>query len=169
MRALSILFVLVFASVAASRSSPAEKQKGIEAAVRQELTQLLRAFLKGAGTNDVALHDRFWAEDLIYTGSGGRRVGKAQIMKEVREAPPPKPDDPKVAFRAEEIRIQRYGTTAVVAFRLVGEETALDGKVQVSNYYNTGTFVKRNGLWQVVAWQATRIPPPVPETTKPDG
>gem|GEM_PF-2762267 len=22
---------------------------------------------------------------------------------------------------------------------------------------NTGTFVKRNGLWQAVAWQATKV------------
>jgi hypothetical protein len=26
------------------------------------------------------------------------------------------------------------------------------------NYFNTGTFLRRDGLWQVVAWQATRMP-----------
>jgi hypothetical protein len=25
-------------------------------------------------------------------------------------------------------------------------------------YWNTGTFVKRDGEWRVVAWQATKIP-----------
>ena len=29
---------------------------------------------------------------------------------------------------------------------------------QTLNYFNTGTFLRRDGLWQVVAWQATRIP-----------
>jgi len=26
------------------------------------------------------------------------------------------------------------------------------------NYLNSGTFVKRNGKWQVVNWQSTRMP-----------
>ena len=39
--------------------------------------------------------------------------------------------------------------TAVVAFRLVSEP---------QQYFNTGTFVKRGGRWQAVAWQATKIP-----------
>ncbi len=26
------------------------------------------------------------------------------------------------------------------------------------NYFNTGTFLKREGKWQAVAWQATIIP-----------
>jgi len=28
----------------------------------------------------------------------------------------------------------------------------------VLTYFNTGTFLRRNGAWQVVAWQATAIP-----------
>ncbi len=128
-----------------------------------ELTALLREFLAGAAT-DAAVHERFWADDLIYTGSSGRRVGKADILKDVKAAPAPKPDDPKVTFDAEEIRIQQYGKTAIVAFRLI-QRTEKDGKVEVNRYLNTGTFVRRNGKWQVVAWQATKLPPPA-ETAK---
>src|SRR6476659_4606250 len=84
-----------------------------------ELTKLLNEFLAGASHNDAAMHDRFWAEDVIYTGSSGRRRGKAEIMKDVRSAAAPKPDDPKTAYTAEDVRIQQYGNTAIVAFRLV--------------------------------------------------
>jgi hypothetical protein len=28
----------------------------------------------------------------------------------------------------------------------------------VTNYLNTGTFLRRNGKWQVIAWQSTKIP-----------
>jgi hypothetical protein len=45
---------------------------------------------------------------------------------------------------------------AVVAFRLVGR-TEKDGAVETARYRNTGTFLKHDGRWQVVAWQATRI------------
>ena len=40
------------------------------------------------------MHDRFWAEDVIYTGSQGKRRGKNEIMQDVRSAPAPKPGDP---------------------------------------------------------------------------
>jgi ketosteroid isomerase-like protein len=122
-----------------------------------ELTKLLNEFLAGASRNDPTVHDRFWAEDVIYTGSAGRRRGKADIMRDVRAAPSPKPGDPTTVFSAADVRIQQYGNTAIVAFRLVGT-TEKNGTTEVMNYLNSGTFVKRNGKWQVVNWQSTRIP-----------
>ena len=122
-----------------------------------ELTRLLKEFLAGASRNDAAVHDRFWSEDLIYTRSSGRRIGKAEVMHDVRSAPAPKPGDPTTIYSAEDIRIQQYGNVAVVAFRLVGT-TENDGRTQVTNYLNTGTFLKRHGQWRVVSWQATRMP-----------
>ena len=122
-----------------------------------ELTKLLKDFLAGAGRNDAGMHERFWADDLIYTASAGRRIGKADILREVREEGPPKPGDGSTVYSAEEIRIQQYGDTAIVAFRLVGT-TDKDGKKETKNYLNTGTFLKRNGKWQAVSWQATMVP-----------
>ena len=121
-----------------------------------ELTKLLNDFLAGASRNDPAVHERFWADDLIYTRSAGRRVTKADIMRDLRESPAPKPDDPKTVYTAEDIRIQQYGNTAIVAFRLVAT-TEVDGAKQVQNLLNSGTFLKRNGKWQVVNWQSTRM------------
>lgn len=122
-----------------------------------ELSRLLQDFLAGASRNDLAMHERFWADDLIYTASTGRRIGRADILREVREEGPPKPGAETTVFTAEDIRIQQYGDTAIVAFRLVGI-TDKDGKKTTNNYLNTGTFLKRGGKWQVVAWQATVMP-----------
>lgn len=122
-----------------------------------ELTRLLNEFLAGASRGDAAIHERFWADDLIYTRSAGRRVNKADIMRDVRSAPAPKPTDPKTIYTAEDIQIQQYGDTAVVAFRLVSTTNAA-GTTQVAMLLNSGTFVKRNGKWQVVNWQSTRMP-----------
>jgi uncharacterized protein (TIGR02246 family) len=123
-----------------------------------ELTKLLNEFLAGASRNDAAIHDRFWAEDVIYTGSAGRRRGKADIMRDVRSAAAPKPGDSSIVFSAEEIRIQQYGDTAIVAFRLVATP-ATEGTAEVTKYLNSGTFLKRKGQWQIVNWQSTRMPP----------
>ena len=123
-----------------------------------ELTKLLQDFLAGAGKNDIAMHDRFWAEELVYTSALGRRKGKADIMRELRAEPAtPKPEEGTTVYTAEEIRIQQYGETAIVAFRLVAT-TDKAGAKEVKNYLNTGTFLKRNSKWQVVAWQATALP-----------
>jgi ketosteroid isomerase-like protein len=122
-----------------------------------ELTRLLNEFLAGASRNDPSVHERFWAEDVIYTGSAGRRRGKSDIMHDVRSTPAPKPGDPTTVFTAEDIRIQQYGSTAIIAFRLVGI-TSKNGTTEVMSYLNSGTFVKRNGKWQVVNWQSTRMP-----------
>lgn len=130
-----------------------------------ELTKLLEDFLAGASRNDAGMHDRFWAEDVIYTGSSGRRVGKADILKDVRSAPAPRPGDPKTTFSAADVRVQQYGDAAIVAFRLVGT-TEREGRTEVANYLNTGTFLKRGGRWQVVSWQATRLPRPEDEVSK---
>src|SRR5205085_2121879 len=92
-----------------------------------ELTKLLREFLAGASRNDAAVHERFWSKDLVYTASSGRRMGKADILRDVNTSPRPKPGEPATAYTAEEIQIRQYGAAAVVAFRLVGT-TVADGK-----------------------------------------
>jgi hypothetical protein len=122
-----------------------------------ELTALLNEFLDGASRNDPEIHNRFWADDLIYTGSTGRRVGKADIMIDIYAIPPGETTETVTVYTAEDIRIQQYDDTAIVAFRLVAT-TEAGGIREVTNYYNTGTFVKRDGIWQAVGWQATKIP-----------
>src|SRR5262249_5442406 len=59
------------------------------------LTHLLREFLDGASRNDVATHERFWADELIYTRAIGQRLSKADILKEIKTeaASTPKPTE----------------------------------------------------------------------------
>ena len=132
-----------------------------------DLTKLLQDFLAGASKNDIAMHDRFWADELVYTSALGRRKSKADIMRELKAetTATPKPEEGTAVYSAEDIRIQQYGDTAVVAFRLVAT-TDKAGTKTVANYFNTGTFLKRNGKWQVIAWQATALPKESPTPSK---
>ena len=116
------------------------------------LTVLLNEFLAGASRNDAAAHERFWAEQLVYTSSSGARFGKADILEGMEEEEP----GPETVYSAEDIRIQQYGDTAVVAFKLLGQ--VQEGERELMQFFNTGTFVKAGGEWRAVAWQATRIP-----------
>jgi len=120
-----------------------------------ELKKLLHEFLSAAGRGDKAVFDRFFADDLIYTRSAGVTITKADIMKGLEE--PPKPNDPKSTYEADDITVREYGNMAVVNFRLI--QHVENGGTKETNYYrNTGTFLKRDGRWQAVAWQSTRVP-----------
>ena len=147
------LSVVIFLTTAVSLHAQAASDE-------VKLTALLNEFLAGASRNDAAVHDRFWADDLIYTRSAGVRINKEELMKGVRSAPAPKAGDPVSVYTAEDVRIQLYGNAAVVAFKLVATTTKSDGTKTVSNYLNTGTFIKRKNNWQAVAWQSTIVPKP---------
>lgn len=117
------------------------------------LTAMLHDFLANSAT--AAAHEKFWADDLVYSSSSGLRFGKADILQGFETGDDTAGDPPAVVYTGEDVDVRLYDDMAVVAFRLVG--TPSDGS-EVLRYYNTGTFVKRDGEWRAVAWQATRIP-----------
>jgi hypothetical protein len=117
-----------------------------------DLTAMLQEFLHTAHTE--AAHRVFWADDLVYTSSNGTRFGKADILAGFTDSDR-SDESPAVVYSAEDIDVKIFAPAAVVAFRLVGVPADNSGVLQ---YLNTGTFLKRDGRWQVVAWQATAIP-----------
>lgn len=123
----------------------------------EDLSAMLHSFLAGASAASVEAHDRFWAEDLVYTSSSGTRTNKAGIMASVNAVAEAGETEDGVVYTAEDVDIRLYGDTAIVAFRLVG--TGSDPDAASMQYFNTGTFLKREGSWRAIAWQATRIPP----------
>lgn len=117
------------------------------------LTAMLHDFLANSAT--AVAHERFWADDLVYSSSAGLRFGKADILAGFDSAEA-SDEPPAVVYSGEEVDVRLYDDMAVVAFKLVG--TPADGSPTLY-YYNTGTFLKRDGEWRAVAWQATKIPP----------
>ncbi|NBC04578.1 MAG: DUF4440 domain-containing protein [Bacteroidetes bacterium] len=120
------------------------------------LENLLDEFLQGASENDAEMHDRFWAEDLIYTSSNGERVSKEIILEGLADNSQ-NMNQQTPEYHAEEAQIQLFDDIAVVAFKLVAISQLPSGEERLE-FYNTGTFQKRDGQWKAVAWQATRIP-----------
>ncbi len=117
-----------------------------------DITGVLETFL--ANTHKAEAHDRFWARELVYTSSSGQRSGKPERMAAFAAGTQPASLADN-RYRGEDINIQLYGTTAVLTFRLVAEPR--DGS-PTREFFNTGTFVQRDGEWRAVAWQATAIP-----------
>ena len=135
-------------------------QKTDDAATREKLTAMLRQFLADAAHANAAGFESFFADDVIYTRSAGVVTNKAEIMKNVSNLKPT--PEIKTTYSAEDVTVHDYGDSAIVAFQLVARTEHADGKVETSNYRNTGTFLRRKGRWQVVAWQSTKMPEPSP-------
>ena len=113
-----------------------------------QVEQLVREFLSEVPKNDPKVFQEFFADDVIYTRAAGVTVTKADILKNigVRAA-----NEPGATYEGDDFTVHPYGNMAVVNFRLIQHNGA------ETNYFrNTGTFVKRNGKWQAVAWQATK-------------
>jgi ketosteroid isomerase-like protein len=139
--------------------TPALAQK---APAETELRKLLTDFLAAASHSpataaDKETFDRFFADDVLYTRSAGTTATKAAIMKSLDE--PADPKAPRASFSAEDLTIHQYDDIAVVAFKLV--QKLDDGTTH--EFRNTGAFQRRKGHWQVIAWQATRIPKEQPK------
>ncbi len=128
---------------------------------RAEITALLTDFLSPERNPTRAAHERFWADDLVYTSSAGKVTNKAEILKSFDE--PPKAEkgetaEPEPVYSAEDVLVRCYGESgdmAALTFRLVAQ--AADGTKQF--YRNSGTFLRRDGRWQAITWQATKEPP----------
>lgn len=125
------------------------------ASTESEITSLLNEFL--ARVDDPAMHDRFWAEDLVYVSAAGEVKSKADILESMRAGDTPgtrgrKPEEPKATFTADQVKVRPLAAdVAVLNFRLAqhaGDKT--------NHFRNSGTFLRRNGKWQAVSWQATR-------------
>lgn len=129
----------------------AQAQTAQAAPAQAELIALVQDFLKNVPKNERSTFDRFFADDIIYTRGTGQVVTKKDILAEVGKETAPTAN---ATFTGEDFNVHQYGDMAVVNFRLVMHATDSDKPV-TRTFRNTGTFMKRNGQWQAIAWQAT--------------
>lgn len=141
----SALGLLALFSIAALPARAAESGETVV-----EITQLLNWFLAPENNPRAAAHQRFWAEDVVYTSSSGVVRSKADILASFDGSE--RPAD-KIRWSAEEVLVRPYDGAAALTFRLVGR--AADGSAML--YRNSAMFLKRDDEWRAVTWQATRI------------
>lgn len=141
--------IALLSARAHAQSAPPAQQESVA-----QITALLRDFLAAVPRSDPKVFDAFFADDVLYTRSAGVTVRKADIMKNLGA---PAPGEPAATYDADDITIHPYGEMAVLNFRLI-QRTEKDGKPVFAYFRNTATFLRRDNRWQVVSWQATRVP-----------
>ncbi len=137
----------LFAGQAAPASGSAAKD---EAAVRKAESDRFAAMLKA----DVGTLDKLLAPDLTYTHGDSRVIDKAQFLSDFKTGA-----FKYVTIEPNDIKVRIFGDTAVVTGG-AGMHVVSNGADANIKIRYTDVHVKRNGTWQMVAWEATRVPQP---------
>jgi ketosteroid isomerase-like protein len=108
--------------------------------------------------NDFAALERLLADDLVYTHSSGNVDSKASYIDSLRTG---KSRYLKIA--PEDLRVRVVGDLALIHGRGVFTlETNVNGQKGENPLHLSflDIWQKKNGKWQMIAWQSTRIVPP---------
>lgn len=120
----------------------------LEAQVKKAEADRFAAMVK----NDVATVDRLLAPELVYTHGDGRVIDKAAFIADLKTG-----DFKYVSITPTDLKVQIYGDTAVVTGG-AGMQVVNKGAPATIKIRYTNVQLRRNGAWQMVAWQATRLP-----------
>ena len=138
----------------ATRSSTSSGAGNVEA----DLLKLEREWLDAYMKRDVAALERIEADDFSITYSTGEVITKAQELAKLKSNAAA---DPAFRLSTEEAKTRLYGDTAVLTGVLIQQWTD-NGKEMAVRVRYTDVWVKRNGRWQVVAAQLTKMPDQAP-------
>ncbi|MGE3856348.1 MAG: nuclear transport factor 2 family protein [Dehalococcoidia bacterium] len=122
-------------------------------AAEQELAAAQRARFDATIAGDTAALQRLMGDDLTYFHSTGRQDTKQSFLEGLVTR-----NRPYRGFGVEDLHVRVFGdagvTTAVVRLTLRNAEGVEDTHPSRC----TQVWAKRDGGWQEVLWQATRIP-----------
>jgi len=145
-RAILLLFVFLLPAVSSSAGQAKRAQSD-----QQILMQLERDWDAAFHRKDVAFIDSVLAEEFVSTYGDGTRGDKARELKLAAEF-----NQQVDSSSLDEFAVKVYGDTAVVWFtqHLVGP---VKGKPVAVTYRYVDVFVMRQGRWQCVASQSTKV------------
>src|SRR5215203_5421053 len=151
---LSVMVLLVlclsFQTRAQKKTDP--KQSKTEA----ELMQLERDIGEANIRRDKAFFERVEADEFIFTDSAGGITTKAE---DVASLDKPAGEFNLISYTVDEMKVFVYGKTAVVTGRAATVSRSKDREVTGKTRF-TDVFVRREGRWQLVAGQSSRIREP---------
>jgi CubicO group peptidase (beta-lactamase class C family) len=121
----------------------------------QEVRKLEREWLDAYEQHDIVAMNRIVADDFKLTQSGGGVQTKGDILAALKATRDP--DRPEPKFSTEEVQSRVEGDKVILTGHFI-ERMERDGPARMMEARYTDTYVKRQGRWQVVASQLTRVP-----------
>jgi ketosteroid isomerase-like protein len=146
-----LVIALVIAVMPVSEATPPrpQDQHSLESEIRAADTSRFRALTEG----DLPALERALSDDLVYTHSNGWRQTKAELLASLRSG-----ELVYHSFTSDNVKIQVLGTAVVVTGHAAIKARTKGQELNVSSLY-LEVYVKRDGRWQLAAWQSTRLGP----------
>ncbi len=94
------------------------------------------------------------ADDLTYTHSNGLLDGKEQLLESLNSG-----KTLYQSIQSEEIKVRILGETAIIN-GIAAMRVWSNGQTNNLHLRYTDVYAKRNGKWQLITWQSTRLPQP---------
>jgi ketosteroid isomerase-like protein len=118
----------------------------------QTVIDLDRKRMQAMATKDVATLESLIADDLIYTHSSARLDTKRSLIDNMTSG-----STVYTAVEPSDVKAQDLGDTVVLTGIAQIKVTA-NGNPMAFGVRFTDVYAKRNGRWQMVTWQSTRLP-----------
>ncbi|MEW6127015.1 MAG: nuclear transport factor 2 family protein [Acidobacteriota bacterium] len=145
---LIIAFIMLVASSASARITSRQTSNKVE----KEILKLEQARVDAVTKGDTTKLEQMFSDDLVYTHSNARVESKADFLNSVKTG--------SIRYESmnhSDVTVNVYGNTAVMRgtsdIRVVNAGQSIALKIRFTTVY-----VKKDGRWQMVAWQSTRLP-----------
>ena len=139
-------------SVSPQLQKPQDEKTLIQA--EQEVRKLEREWLDAYEKRDAEAMNRILADDFKLTFSNGRTQTKADILAQLKSEKESGRPSPKLSTEDVQSRIE--GDKVILTGHFI-QQTERDGQTRTMKLSYTDTYTKRQGRWQVIASQLTRI------------
>jgi ketosteroid isomerase-like protein len=146
---LLLLFALPFYGLA--QATPKKSKKTSTASVASVLMQMERDWSQAGIKKDFKTLDRILADDWVSIDTLGQATTKAQTLSAMKSS---QASEQTIALGEMKVRV--FDTAAVVTGTDV-EKGSYKGQDSSGKYAWMDVFVKRNGRWQAVVSQSTKI------------
>ena len=127
--------------------------------VQKELLNIEREVAAAQNHCDRDAFDEIEAKEFIFTDSSGKVTTKQEDLDSLKDCHPK-----ETKTEISEPRVQVHGETAILNAKLTYTVTRKDGTIATPSFRFTDVFVWRDGRWQMVLGQSTRIPEPKPQS-----
>ncbi len=152
----TFLLALAWAALTATTAGRAVAETGPEReAVEREIRALEAAMDEAIVKADLEAFDRLLADDFTHTNQSGKFRTKAQWL--ANHKPGKSSYD---AFPVDDLAVRVYGDTAVVTGRSTPKGRDSKGRPIAGQFLFLRVWAKRDGRWQAVVFQGTRIAEP---------
>jgi ketosteroid isomerase-like protein len=118
--------------------------------VEQELTALYNEMIDGAKKKETAAFARIMADDFSEITAGGQIINKAAVLAGI-------PNYTIESYAISEVSARVFGDAAIMTLR-ADAKGSYQGTDVSGEFRETIVWVKREGRWQMVASQVTRLP-----------